>query len=89
MPDNAEALTSVQQATLTSGVIGYRKFSVAENYKIMGIITMNDNTHPPSGASVMNDKNAEIGIVADNGPAYLTGIQSGQKLTVARNGQTQ
>ncbi|MFW0851999.1 fimbria/pilus outer membrane usher protein [Morganella morganii] len=89
MPDNAEALTSVQQATLTSGAIGYRKFNVVEGYKIMGIIAMNDNTHPPFGASVMNDKNAEIGIVADNGSAYLTGIQSGQKLTVAWNGQTQ
>lgn len=89
MPDNAEALTSVQQATLTSGAIGYRKFNVVEGYKIMGIIAMNDNTHPSFGASVMNDKNAEIGIVADNGSAYLTGIQPGQKLTVAWNGQTQ
>ena len=52
MPDNAEALTSVQQATLTSGAIGYRKFNVVEGYKIMGIIAMNDNTYPPFGASV-------------------------------------
>lgn len=89
LPDNAEALTSVQAATLTSGAIGYRKFNIVEGYKIMSIIAMSDNSHPPFGASVLNDKNVEIGIIADNGAAYLTGIQPGQNLSVAWNGKTQ
>ena len=36
------------------------------------IIIANDNTPSAIRRSVMNDKNAEIGIVADNGSAYLT-----------------
>lgn len=50
---------------------------------------INNNSHPPFGASVLNDKNVEIGIIADNGAAYLTGIQPGQNLSVAWNGKTQ
>lgn len=56
LPDNAEALTSVQAATMTSGAIGYRKFNIIEGYKIMSIIAMSDNSHPPFCASVLNDK---------------------------------
>lgn len=55
----------------------------------MSIIAMSDNSHPPFCASVLNDKNVEIGIIADNGAAYLAGIQPDQNLSVARNGQTQ
>ncbi|WP_232370175.1 outer membrane usher protein [Xenorhabdus lircayensis] len=89
LPDDVEALRSVQQATLTEGAIGYRKFQVMSGLKAMTIIRLPDGSFPPFGASVVNAAQREIGIVSDDGYAYLSGMNKGEKLKVHWDGRAQ
>ncbi|HEO9034752.1 TPA: outer membrane usher protein [Serratia marcescens] len=87
--DNAEATKSVVQATLTEGAIGYRKFDVIAGEKAMAVIRLADGSTPPFGATVMNAKKQDTGIVNDGGSVYLSGIQPGESMTVHWNGAAQ
>ncbi|EMD1306080.1 outer membrane usher protein [Serratia ureilytica] len=87
--DNAEATTSVVQATLTEGAIGYRKFAVIAGEKAMAVIKLADGSEPPFGATVLNARKQETGIVNDGGSAYLSGINAGERMTVRWNGADQ
>ncbi|CAI1945219.1 MULTISPECIES: outer membrane usher protein [Serratia] len=87
--DNAEATKSVVQATLTEGAIGYRKFGVIAGEKAMAIIKLADGSAPPFGATVMNSRKQETGIVNDGGSVYLSGLNAGDRMTVHWNGATQ
>lgn len=89
LPDDAEASSSVVQATLTEGAIGYRKFNVVSGMKAMGIIRLADGTFPPFGASVQNAEKQEVGIVNDEGQTYLSGLKPGAKLNVSWDGDVQ
>ncbi|MDX7998965.1 outer membrane usher protein [Xenorhabdus sp. Reich] len=89
LPDNVEALRSVQQATLTEGAIGYRKFQVMSGFKAMTIIRLPDGSFPPFGASVVNAAQREIGILGDDGYTYLSGMNKGEKLNVHWDGNAQ
>ncbi|WP_092550200.1 outer membrane usher protein [Xenorhabdus koppenhoeferi] len=89
LPDDVEALRSVQQATLTEGAIGYRKFQVMSGIKAMTVIRLPDGSFPPFGASVMNAAQREIGILSDDGFAYLSGMNQGEKLTIHWDGSAQ
>ncbi|KAA1192274.1 outer membrane usher protein [Photorhabdus heterorhabditis] len=89
LPDNVEAIRSVQQATLTEGAIGYRKFQVISGEKAMGLIRLSDGSTPPFGATVLNKDKREIGIVNDGGSTYLSGINPGEKLDVRWDGELQ
>lgn len=82
LADNAEVVQSVVQGTLTEGAIGYRKFDVIEGQKIMAVVRTVEGTHPPFGATVVNDKGQETGIITDEGALYLTGINPEQKMQV-------
>jgi outer membrane usher protein PapC len=73
--DNAEATKSVVQATLTEGAIGYRKFDVIAGEKAMAIVKLADGSTPPFGATVLNARKQETGIVNDGGSVYLSGIK--------------
>lgn len=87
--DNAEATKSVVQATLTEGAIGYRRFDVIAGEKAMAVIRLADGSTPPFGATVMNAKKQDTGIVSDDGNVYLSGIQPGESMTVHWNGAAQ
>ena len=87
--DNAEATTSVVQATLTEGAIGYRKFAVIAGEKAMAVIKLADGGEPPFGATVLNARKQETGIVNDGGSVYLSGINAGDRMTVRWNGAEQ
>ena len=82
LADDVEASQSVVQGTLTEGAIGHRSFRVIKGEKAMAVITMGDGSHPPFGATVVNTKKQESGIVTDDGAVYLTGISPGQAMTV-------
>lgn len=82
MPDEAEAIQTVAQATLTEGAIGYRHFDVLSGQKIMATIRLADSSFPPFGASVLNSKKQEIGIVSENGSVYLSGVNAGEKVSI-------
>jgi outer membrane usher protein FimD/PapC len=83
LPDNAEAETSVVQATLTEGAIGYRRFNVIAGEKAIAVIRLADGSAPPFGANVLNKKKQEVGIVNDDGSAYLSGMNPGDEMTVS------
>lgn len=87
--DNAEATKSVVQATLTEGAIGYRKFEVIAGEKAMAVIKLADGSEPPFGATVLNARKQETGIVNDGGSVYLSGINAGDRMTVRWNGAEQ
>lgn len=87
--DNAEATKSVVQATLTEGAIGYRQFDVITGEKAMAVIKLADGSEPPFGATVMNARKQETGIVNDGGSVYLSGINAGDAMTVHWNGGAQ
>lgn len=89
LPVNAEATRSVVQATLTEGAIGYRKFEVIAGEKAMALIRLADGSTPPFGATVLNNKKQNVGIVNDGGNLYLSGINAGEKMTVYWGGQAQ
>ncbi|MCW2257498.1 outer membrane usher protein FimD/PapC [Providencia alcalifaciens] len=89
LPDNIEAVKSVQQFTVTEGAIAYRKFDVLSGFKTMVRLALADGSYPPFGASIQNAKHHEVGIVNDNGSVYLSGINPDEILDVNWNGQTQ
>ncbi|WP_340610449.1 outer membrane usher protein [Xenorhabdus bharatensis] len=89
LPDDVEAMRSVQLATLTEGAIGYRKFQVMSGIKAMTVIRLPDGSFPPFGASVTNAKQREIGMVSDDGYAYLSGMTKGEKLQIHWDGRAQ
>jgi outer membrane usher protein FimD/PapC len=87
--DNAEATKSVVQATLTEGAIGYRQFDVIAGEKAMAVIKLADGSEPPFGATVINARKQETGIVNDGGSVYLSGIKADESMTVRWNGSAQ
>lgn len=83
LPDDIEASGSpVAEAALTEGAIGYRKLSVLQGQKMVATISMKDGNHPPFGATVINEKKQELGMVSDGGLAWLTGVTPGENLNV-------
>lgn len=89
LPDDAEVLNSVVQATLTEGAIGYRKFDVMSGKKAMAVIRLADGTFTPFGATVNSENEQELGIINDEGDVYLVGLKPNAQLNVNWNGERQ
>ncbi len=89
LPEDAEAVSSVVQATLTEGAIGYRRFDVVAGEKIMALIRLVDGSTPPFGATVVNQKEKTIGMVGDGGSVYLSGVTLGEEMTANWGGSPQ
>ena len=89
LPDNAEAIHSVAQATLTEGAIGYRHMEVVSGEKAMAVIRMRNGEFPPFGAEVRNEQNQQVGIVDSGGSVYLIGLNAGERMQVLWDGEPQ
>lgn len=89
LPDNAEAIHSVTQATLTEGAIGYRHLEVISGEKAMAVIRMSNGDTPPFGAEVRNERQQQVGIVDGDGSVYLIGVNAGERMSVSWDGQQQ
>ncbi|EOI1439886.1 fimbria/pilus outer membrane usher protein, partial [Cronobacter malonaticus] len=89
LPDDMEATRSVVESVLTEGAIGYREFGVLKGSRLFVVLRLADNSHPPFGASVTNAKGRELGMVADSGLAWLSGVNPGETLNVGWDGRTQ
>ncbi|HHW3170506.1 TPA: FimD/PapC C-terminal domain-containing protein [Proteus mirabilis] len=59
---------------MTRGAIGYRSLNVIQGEKIFSRIKLADNTYPPFGASIRNQKNIELGIVGEQGMSWIVGV---------------
>ncbi|EHM2992836.1 fimbria/pilus outer membrane usher protein [Escherichia coli] len=89
LPEDMEATRSVVESVLTEGAIGYREFEVLKGSRLFAVLRLADNSHPPFGASVTNAKGRELGMVADSGLAWLSGVNPGETLNVGWDGRTQ
>ncbi len=89
LPDDVEATRSVVESALTEGAIGYRKFSVLKGKRLFAILRLADGSQPPFGASVTSEKGRELGMVADEGLAWLSGVTPGENLSVNWDGKIQ
>lgn len=87
LPDDVEATRSVVESALTEGAIGYRKFSVLKGKRLFAILRLADGSQPPFGASVTSEKGRELGMVADEGLAWLSGVTPGETLSVNWDGK--
>ncbi|CAB3640016.1 outer membrane usher protein [Achromobacter pestifer] len=82
LADNIEATQSVVQATLTEGAIGYRTLDLISGDKAMVTIRLVDGSSPPFGVTVRNRRKQATGIVSDDGSVYLSGMKSGEVMTL-------
>ncbi|HAF4902340.1 TPA: fimbria/pilus outer membrane usher protein [Salmonella enterica] len=89
LPDDVEATNGVVESVLTEGAIGYRKLSVLKGERLFAVLRLTDGTYPPFGASVRNRRGRELGIVSEDGLAWLSGVTPGETLSVAWNGRYQ
>ena len=89
LPENAEVIHSVAQATLTEGAIGYRHIDVISGVKAMANIRLQDGSAPPFGAEVRNERQQQVGILDGDGSVYLLGIKAGERMHVSWDGQDQ
>lgn len=67
---------------LTEGAIGYRKFEILKGIKLYANIRLSDHKYPPFGASVRNENGVEIGIVSDQGLAWITGVSPDEDMLI-------
>ncbi len=90
LEDDVETSGSpVKESALTEGAIGFRSFSMLKGAKTMAVITTKDGRHPPFGASIVNARERELGIVGDSGNVWLAGINGGDALSVHWGGEAQ
>lgn len=68
--------------TLTEGAIGYRHFDMLVGSKRMVILQHPDGALLPFASEVFNEKNSRLGMVGDDGMAYLSGLQANSKVVV-------
>ncbi|MCM5152530.1 PapC/FimD family outer membrane usher protein, partial [Escherichia coli] len=86
LPEDMEATRSVVESVLTEGAIGYREFEVLKGSRLFAVLRLADNSYPPFGASVTNAKGRELGMVADSGLAWLSGVSPDETLNVDWDG---
>lgn len=81
--EDAEPIgTPVSMGTLTEGAIGYRHFDMLSGSKRMIEIVKSDGKPVPFAAEVFNDKEQQLGMVGDDGMAYLAGLHEGYAIEV-------
>lgn len=81
LPDGVDVHSSVLTPTFTEGAIGYASLNASQGYQIIGVIRLADGSYPPLGVSVTDTTTSrEVGLVAENGFVYLSGVQDNSRL---------
>jgi len=81
LPEDVEISHSVIRNTFTEGAIGYAPLTVSKGYQVVGVIRLVDGHYPPLGVSVVDKTDQrEVGLVAENGFVYLSGLQDNHLL---------
>ncbi|MGR7394195.1 fimbria/pilus outer membrane usher protein [Klebsiella aerogenes] len=90
LPDNVEvAGPTVAEAALTEGAIGFREFDVLKGEKLMATLRLANGKAPPFGAVVRNQRGKDLGIVSDDGLAWITGVNPKETLSLVWNNEEQ
>lgn len=89
LPDNVEIEDSVVKSASTDGAILYKVTGAISGEKSISTITLEDGSYPPFGAVVYreNGQDKEVGMIAENGLTYLSGLNSSSKFIVKWSGQ--
>lgn len=78
LSEDAEPIgTPILMGTLTEGAIGYRHFDMLSGEKRMVELVKIDGAPIPFATEVFNEKKQYLGMVGDDGMAYLAGLHSG------------
>lgn len=86
LPDGVDVTNSVIRTTLTEGAIGYMPLSATKGYQIIGVIRLENGRFPPLGVTVTDKATGrDMGLVADDGFVYLSGVQENSMLTLKWN----
>ncbi|HIA4028581.1 TPA: fimbria/pilus outer membrane usher protein [Escherichia coli] len=89
LPEGVDVENSVIRATLTQGAIGYTKLNATTGYQIVGIIRQENGHFPPLGVSVIDTiSGKDVGLVAEDGFVYLSGIQENSTLRLSWSNNT-
>lgn len=81
LPEGVDVENSVIRTTLTQGAIGYAKLNATTGYQIVGVIRQENGRFPPLGVNVTDKATGkDVGLVAEDGFVYLSGIQENSTL---------
>ncbi|HBM9260666.1 TPA: fimbrial biogenesis outer membrane usher protein [Citrobacter freundii] len=81
LPDGVDINNSVISTTLTEGAIGYAKLNATKGYQILGIVRLANGRFPPLGVTVVDiNSGKDVGLIAEDGYVYLSGLQEDSKL---------
>lgn len=84
LPEGVDISSPVFRTTLTEGAIGYKALNASQGYQIMGVVRLENGTFPPLGVSVIDSKTRkDVGLIADDGFVYLSGLQENSVLSVS------
>ncbi|HAG2285035.1 TPA: fimbria/pilus outer membrane usher protein, partial [Salmonella enterica] len=92
LPDDVEVSDSVFSQVLTEGAIGYRRIDASRGEQVLGNLRLADGKAPPFGAQVVSARTGRtLGMVGDDGQAYLAGVseEDRQALAVSWDGRVQ
>ncbi|CAD5352380.1 MULTISPECIES: fimbria/pilus outer membrane usher protein [Citrobacter] len=83
LPDGVTVDETITRQTWTEGAIGYKALISRAGKNITVTIRMENGDYPPLGAIVRHiASNTEVGMVSEEGHAWLGGVDSGQHFTV-------
>ena len=83
LPDGVTVDETITRQTWTEGAIGYKTLISRAGKNITVAIRMENGDYPPLGAIVRHiASNTEVGMVSEEGHAWLGGVDSGQHFTV-------
>jgi len=88
LPKNSEVIDSVAKMSLTQGAIGFQKINVISGQKKMLTLKLSDGDFLAFGTPILNSQDQTVGMVDNDGLAYLSGIRLGEKM-VAQLGNSQ
>ncbi|EMB4324213.1 fimbria/pilus outer membrane usher protein [Pluralibacter gergoviae] len=89
MDEDIAATKAIATSTLTEGAIGYQHFAVARGGKMMVLLRMDNGSVPPFGSEVLNSSGVNVGMVMDDGEAWLEGVKPEEMLSLSWNGSRQ
>lgn len=83
LPDDVDVNDNIIGKTLTEGAIGYQMIRANQGKRILAVVRLENGKYPPLGTSVVEiNSGREVGIIADNGIVYLTGINPDEEYSV-------
>ncbi len=89
LPLETQVTNPIQRMVLTDGAIGFVKFNAARGRNLFLTLTEPGGKDVPFGASVQDaDNGKELGIVGEQGAAYLTQVQPKSKIVVRAGSRT-